>query len=74
MTPEALSTLIITIITSGAVFSFAQFIITRWDNKKNIEKKIDDLSDKVDHNAAVLARTHILRFSDEIKNGVEHSS
>lgn len=46
----------------------------------NIEKKLDAISGKVDkleaqtdmHNA-VLARTHILRFSDEIQNGVRHS-
>lgn len=73
MTPENITTLIVAIITSGAFFSFAQFIITRWDNKKNIETKIDALSEKVDENAAVLARTHILRFNDEIKNGIEHS-
>ena len=72
----------------GAIYSFIQFMITfgfsRRDKNKELEKKVDDmntnLSDKidkvaesVDYNAAVLARTHILRFSDEIKNGVEHS-
>ena len=87
--------IIIVVLTSGAVFSFVQFIITfgfsRVDknkdlekkideNNENLEKKIDTLNDKidkvaesVDENAAVLARTHILRFSDEIKNGIEHS-
>ena len=67
-------TIIITIITSGALFSFAQFLITRWDNKKNIEKKLDNLDQKIDMNQAILARTHILRFSDEIRNGIEHSN
>ena len=84
--------IILAIVTSGAFFGFVQFLITRWDNKKNIEKKLDDLDKKVDEridgvdqkidkvaesvdqNAAVLARTHILRFSDEIKNGMVHSS
>ena len=88
--------LIVAILTSGALIGFAQFLITRNDNKKNIEKKIeerfdaidkkidekfeatdkkiDSVAEAVDENAAVLARTHILRFSDEIKNGVVHSS
>ena len=92
MTLGDLFKIIVAIVTSGAFFGFAQFLITRWDNKKNIEKKLDDLDKKVDEridvvdqkidkvaesvdqNAAVLARTHILRFSDEIKNGMVHSS
>ena len=51
------------------------------ENNEITNKKIDTLNDKidkvaesVDENAAVLARTHILRFSDEIKNGMIHSS
>lgn len=41
---------------------------------ENLDEKIDKVKESVDENAAVLARTHILRFSDEIKNGVRHSS
>lgn len=73
MNTETMVGLVIAIVSSGAFFTFVQFLITRWDNKKNIEKKIDALSEKVDENSAVLARTHILRFSDEIKNGMIHS-
>lgn len=65
------------VIASGAVFSFVQFLITfgfsRSDKSKEIERKLDNLAEMVDRNSAVLARTHILRFSDEIKNGVVHS-
>lgn len=68
----------IAVITSGAIFSFVQFIITlafdRKDKTKEIEKKIDALSERMDANAAILARTHILRFADELRNGVEHSN
>ena len=68
----------IAVITSGAIFSFVQFLITlafdRKDKTKEIEKKIDDLSERMDANAAILARTHILRFADELRNGVEHSN
>ncbi len=38
-----------------------------------VSNKVDDLSVKVDKNQAILARTHILRFSDELKNNIIHS-
>ena len=64
-------------LASGGVFSLVQFLITfgfsRKDKSKDIEKKLDRIEEKVDTNQAILARTHILRFSDEIKNGVIHS-
>lgn len=67
-----------TVLASGAVFSFVQFLISfffsRKDKSKEIEKKLDRIESKVDTNQAILARTHILRFSDEIKNGVIHSN
>ena len=65
-------------LASGGVFSLVQFLITfgfsRKDKSKDIEKKLDRIEEKVDTNQAILARTHILRFSDEIKNGVIHSN
>ena len=70
--------IILTVLASGTVFSFIQFMITfgfsRRDKSKEIEKKLDALADRIDENQAILARTHILRFSDEIKNGIEHSA
>ena len=70
--------IIVTVLASGAVFSFIQFLIQlyfqRFDKSKDIEKKVDTLTDRVEENQAVLARTHILRFSDELKNGIEHSN
>ncbi len=65
--------LIIAIITSGALLSFAQFLVIRHDNKKNIQSRLDEIDRKIDEKAAVLARTHILRFNDEILNGMIHS-
>lgn len=69
--------IIIAIIGSGAFFSFIQFLITLYFNRKDkikaVEKKLDTLDEKIDTNQAILARTHILRFNDEIKNGWEHS-
>ena len=66
-----------TIILSGAFFSFIQFLITflfsRRDKLKEVEKKLDMTNNKIDRNQAVLARTHILRFADDIRNGIDHS-
>lgn len=64
---------IIAVICSGAFFTFLQFLITRYDTKKSLEKRIDALAEKVEEHKAILARTHILRFSDELRNGVYHS-
>lgn len=69
---------LVAILCSGAVFSFVQFLITfgfsRKDKSKEIEQKLDALSERIAENQAILARTHILRFSDELKNGIEHSN
>ena len=66
---EMIVAVIVAILSSGLI----QFFFSRKDKGKEIEKKLDALSDKVDMNQAILARTHILRFSDEIKNGMIHS-
>lgn len=69
--------LIMTIIGSAAFFGFLQFIIqflvTRADMKANFGKKLEMTNEKIDRNQAVLARTHILRFADDLRNGVHHS-
>lgn len=73
-----MSEIIIAALTSGAVFSFIQFLITlafsRKDKTNEIAEKLEALANQVDENQAILARTHILRFSDEIRNGVKHSN
>jgi len=83
--------IIVTVLLSGALFSFLQFLITRNDNKKNIkgeiEKKMDEgfkeikadvrdvkadvrvVSERLEEHKATLARTHILRFADELRTG-----
>lgn len=69
--------IICAVIGSGALFGFLQFIIqflfTRNDMKNSVVKRIDDLDEKVDRNQAILARTHILRFADDLRNGIHHS-
>lgn len=70
---EDIKNIIVTVICSGAFFTFIQFILTRWDTKKGLEKRIDALAEQLAEHKATLARTHILRFADELRNGVTHS-
>lgn len=84
--------IILTVISSGAFFSFVQYLLTRHDNKKNIKgeiekqmnegfkevkadvketkaelsKDIRDVANGLEEYKAVSARTHILRFADEL--------
>ena len=71
-------------VLGGGFLTFVQFLISRHDNKMDKEDSILDaiktLSDRVerienslDERDAVLARTHILRFQDELYNDVKHS-
>ena len=73
------------LVGSASVWQFITFIIDRYDKRKKsnedimheikkVSCKVDVLALKVDENQAILSRTHILRFADEIKNGVVHSN
>lgn len=77
MEKDVVTTLVLALFGSQAVFGFLQFIIqflvTRNDTKNNVVSRIDDLNAKVDRNQAILARTHILRFADDLRNGIHHS-
>ena len=74
---ELLLTGAVAIVTASCIWDFIKFIINRKDGKdtelRGIKKAIETLADKVDRNQAILARTHILRFDDELINGIEHS-
>lgn len=69
--------IILAVFASSGFWAFVQFWINRNDGTKRELKTLSDrievLADKVAENAAVLARTHILRFDDELLNGVGHS-
>ena len=69
--------IIIAVFASGGFWAFIQFLISRRDKTQQrldeIAEKMEVLSSQIDRNAAVLARTHILRFDDELLNGMEHS-
>lgn len=74
---EILLTGAVAIVTASAIWDFIKFLINRRDGEKTelkgIKSAIETLSDKVDRNQAILARTHILRFDDELINGIDHS-
>lgn len=83
MTPEILTAVVVAVLSS----KLWDFLASRFKRKDEREDKQDrvlqairdlkaevgTISTKVDENAAVLARTHILRFNDELINGVDHS-
>lgn len=71
-------------LLGGGFLTFIQFLINRHDNKKdkdsavlsaikNLSDRVERIETSLDKRDAVLARTHILRFDDELCNGVKHS-
>lgn len=71
------ASILIAIVGSNGLWAYIQYRADKKDkqNEKmdSIIDRIDKLSEKVDGNQAVLARTHILRFDDELMNGMDHS-
>lgn len=76
--------IIIAIISSGVLSTIATIVYQTIQNKKSklniIEKKVDKATNEVkscredlSEHKATLARTHILRFADELRNGTVHS-
>lgn len=83
MTSEILTAVIVAILSSK-LWDFLASRFKRKDEKEDKEDKVlqairdlkaevGTISTKVDENAAVLARTHILRFNDELINGIDHT-
>ena len=70
---DAFAKLALLVLGSGGLWTVIQFFVQRYDNKKGIQKQIDKIYDRMDERDAVLARTHILRFNDELENGMKHS-
>lgn len=71
-------------LLGGGFLTFIQFLINRHDKKKDkndavlsaistLTERVGRIEDTLDQREAVLARTHILRFNDELYNGVKHS-
>jgi hypothetical protein len=77
MNTEIIIAIICAVFASSGLWGLIQFLINR---KDSIGEKIDKLtemvkevSDRVDSTSATNARTRVLRFDDELINGVHHS-
>ena len=74
---EAVLMVIVSLLSATAVWDFVKFLINRKDDTKaqiiEVKKSINKLGERIDENQAVLARTHILRFDDDLLNDVKHS-
>lgn len=77
-------TTVLGFILGGSFLTFMQFLINRHDNKKDkdsavlsaintLSERVGKIEDTLDQREAVLARTHILRFKDEIYNNGSES-
>ena len=77
--------MILTFVGGGSFLAFLEFLIKRHDDKngknREILNAISKLSDDVnqvkedaDRRDAILSRTHILRFRDELYNDMKHTS
>lgn len=75
---------IVAVVGSNGLWALLQSRLARKDTMedkenditkalKQLDQKLDKLNEKVDQNSATLARTHILRFDDELINKVRHS-
>ena len=75
--PESVLIAIVSLLSATAVWDFVKFLINRKDDTKaqivEVKKSINKLGERINENQAVLARTHILRFDDELLNDVKHS-
>jgi hypothetical protein len=72
-----IASVVVAIIGSNGLWAFIQYKTDKKDKQAekmdSIVESISKLSEKIDNNQAVLARTHILRFDDELMNGIDHS-
>ncbi len=74
---EKVLMVIVSLLSATAVWDFVKFLINRKDDTKaqlvEVKKSINKLDERINENQAILARTHILRFDDELLNDVKHS-
>ena len=74
---ESMLIALVSLLSATAVWDFVKFLITRKDDTKaqivEVKNSINKLGERIDENQAILARSHILRFDDELLNDVNHS-
>lgn len=74
---EWLLPLILAAVGSTGMFGLLQFLISRKDAKNDqltkLEDSVDHISEKLEEQKAINARSEILRFDDDLINGRMHS-
>ena len=74
---EKVLMIIVSLLSATAVWDFVKFLINRKDDTKvqivEVKNSVNKLGERIDENQAILARSHILRFDDELLNDVNHS-
>lgn len=72
------------LVAGGGILAFIQFLINRHDKKNDrfaeivetmqeIKKEVQEIKKDASRGDAVRSRTSILRFQDELYNGIKHS-
>lgn len=74
---DIVTAVVVAVLASGGLWGFIQYLISRKDKTaEKIDKIMEivtEVSNRVDTTNATNARTRILRFDDELINGVHHS-
>ena len=74
---DVVTAVVVAVLASGGLWGFIQYLISRKDKTaEKIDKIMEivtEVSNRVDTTNATNARTRILRFDDELINGVHHS-
>lgn len=65
-------TVILAVFASSGFWAFLTAVVQK-PQISEVLKKVEILKETVDRNNAVLARSHIIRFDDELYNGMRHS-
>jgi hypothetical protein len=77
MDSEVIVAIIGAVFASSGLWGLLQYLITRKDKTgEKIDKLtvlVQEISERVDHSSATSARTRIMRFDDELINGIHHS-
>jgi len=77
MSAETVIAIIGAVMASSGLWGLLQYLINRKDrtNEKldRLTALVQEVSDRVDTSSATNARTRILRFDDELINGIHHS-
>lgn len=77
MGSEVMVAIIGAVFASSGLWGLLQYLISRKDKTgEKIDKLtvlVQEISERVDHSSATSARTRIMRFDDELINGIHHS-